>query len=716
MDVYMGTTPMGWQAHKFIKTITFNVTDDCNLACTYCYFVNKSSHSKMTIEIAKKAVDYILTCKEFEVYDGVVWDFIGGEPTIEIELIGQICDYILEKMFDISHKWFYCYKFMMCSNGLLYSSAGVQKLIRKYGSNLQISISIDGTKEKHDMSRVHKDGTGSYEQVVAQIPLWMKQQNIANTKATFAHDDLPMLKDSIIHLWNLGIDTVMANIVFENCWEPEDPIIFKNQLIELADYVLENKLWDKYSVRFFDPNIGHYLPENVKRNNYCGSGIMLAISTTGKFYPCVRFLNSSMENNKEGLCIGDIENGIDSDKLRSFLALDTISQSNEKCLSCEVASGCAWCSGFNYCDSDIDTIYERKTYNCEMHKANVYAAEYFWKKFEEKTNSTSPMRKIRIENDSIYQKYLYVLLDSTSSYFCQYVADSIDINKDMPDEIIKKCINFCDENHMLPIFIGKKAEKYSSYGYYIDTNFLIKADDYNCKVQYNEKCKNLILKRNRSHIPFLSFEVIKIFNQFNNSININVIFEDIGSFQETDFLEYKKQLKEISKYVKSKWEKSEFVNINLLTHILEENHDSACLAGINKFAVGLDGRFYLCPAFYFDHSLRNKFCIGDLDSGINNKYKMICDYNKCSGCRDCGAKQCNKCIYLNLTHTGELCVPPEAECIKSNIEREISIEFMDSIHGIPALKNKILNVDIDRRKYYDPLTEKKNYAMKKYFK
>lgn len=43
------------------KTITFIVTKDCQLACKYCYLVGKNEKERMSWEIAKKAVDYILS-------------------------------------------------------------------------------------------------------------------------------------------------------------------------------------------------------------------------------------------------------------------------------------------------------------------------------------------------------------------------------------------------------------------------------------------------------------------------------------------------------------------------------------------------------------------------------------------------------------------------------------------------------------------------------
>lgn len=69
----------GWQ-FGMAKTITFIVTKDCQLACKYCYLVGKNSKERMSWDVAKAAVDYILD-REDEFREGsVIWDFIGGEP------------------------------------------------------------------------------------------------------------------------------------------------------------------------------------------------------------------------------------------------------------------------------------------------------------------------------------------------------------------------------------------------------------------------------------------------------------------------------------------------------------------------------------------------------------------------------------------------------------------------------------------------------------
>lgn len=50
-----------WKYHSNTpKVITFVVTQDCQLSCKYCYLVDKNQKGRMSIETAKKAVDYIL--------------------------------------------------------------------------------------------------------------------------------------------------------------------------------------------------------------------------------------------------------------------------------------------------------------------------------------------------------------------------------------------------------------------------------------------------------------------------------------------------------------------------------------------------------------------------------------------------------------------------------------------------------------------------------
>lgn len=368
-----------WQS-GMAKNVTFIVTKDCQLACKYCYLVGKNPKERMTWEVAKAAIDYILDLEEDFKEESVIWDFIGGEPFLEIELIDRICDYIKTEMYRRNHHWFNSYRFSFSTNGINYHTDKVQRFIEKNQKHLSIGITIDGTKQKHDLNRVWKDGeSGSYDDVVKNIPLWLKQFPDAATKVTISSPDIQYIKESVLHLYALGIKEVNINCVFEDVWKEGDDKLFENQLTMLADAIIDQNLYKEHACSFFSEFIGKPLDPKRDNQNWCGAGMMLAVDAAGNFYPCTRFAAYSLRN-KPAWIIGDIKEGINNNKLRPFLTLDRITQSPKKCLECEVASGCAWCQGENYDAADTHTVFQRSTAICKMHKARVRANNYYWNK------------------------------------------------------------------------------------------------------------------------------------------------------------------------------------------------------------------------------------------------------------------------------------------------------------------------------------------------
>lgn len=378
-----------WESGK-AKNITFIVTKDCQLACKYCYLVGKNDKEKMEWSIAKQAIDHILLHEEDFQEHSVIWDFIGGEPFLEIDLINKICDYLKMEMFRLDHHWFNSYRFSFSTNGINYDSPKVQSFIAKNREHLSIGITIDGTRKKHDLNRVWKGyaNRGSYDDVVKNIPLWLSQFPEGATKVTISSDDIPFIKESVLHLYSLGIKTVNINVVFEDVWKEGDDDRFEEQLTELADAIIDKGYYEDYACSFFSEYIGKPLDPERDNSNWCGAGRMLAIDAQGNFYPCTRFAAYSLRN-KKPIIIGNVSEGIDRNKLRPFLTLDRVTQSSQKCIDCDVASGCAWCQGENYDAADTSTIYQRSTAICKMHKARVRANNYYWYKLNQKLSLSS---------------------------------------------------------------------------------------------------------------------------------------------------------------------------------------------------------------------------------------------------------------------------------------------------------------------------------------
>lgn len=382
----------GWKVGDS-KSITFIVTKDCQLACKYCYLVGKNSKERLSWKTAKKAIDFLLNHEDDFKEESVIWDFIGGEPFLEIDLIDQICDYIKAEMFRLNHHWFNSFRFSFSTNGINYDSEKVQRFIQKNRNHLSIGITIDGTREKHDLNRIWKtkDGfspkpeeeKGSYDDVVRNIPLWLKQFPNAGTKVTISSADIKYIKDSVLHLYSLGIHEVNINVVFEDVWHEGDDLEFENQLMLLADTIIDNDFYKDYACSFFNEHIGKPLLPVYDNGNWCGAGRMLAVDAAGNFYPCTRFAQYSLRDKKAWI-IGNVNDGIDKNKLRPFLTLDRRTQSTQECFDCEVANGCAWCQGENYDAAETPTAFQRSTAICKMHKARVRANNYYWNKLYRK--------------------------------------------------------------------------------------------------------------------------------------------------------------------------------------------------------------------------------------------------------------------------------------------------------------------------------------------
>ena len=441
----VGTQSEVWKLGA-AQQVTFIVTADCNLRCKYCYITHKSGGNRMNFETAKKFIDYILDNTTMKKQDAVVLDFIGGEPLLEVDLIDQICDYFKLETFKRGMSWYWNYRINTCTNGVNYSDVKVQNFIKKNYGKIYISITLDGTKEKHDMQRVFPNGEGSYDIIRKNVDLWLKQF-IGNTKVTFASDDLSLLKDSIIQLWNDGIKDVSANVVFEDVWKEGDDKIFEDQLKALADYIIDNDLHNKYRCTLFSDSIGGSYAEDDMLSTSCGAGKMMALGPTGDIYPCMRYYDYSL-NNKEGLVIGNIEDGIDFDKVRPFETVMYKYQSDSECLNCEVATGCAFCQGFNYDEADTHTNFQRAKYICKMHKARVRANNYYFAKLYN-------VKGIKRQFTLIQKKSMIFLLDDSYTTFCSHYnnANSNVENKAMSVEMIREGIRYAAETFRKPIFI-----------------------------------------------------------------------------------------------------------------------------------------------------------------------------------------------------------------------------------------------------------------------
>lgn len=371
---------------KLARTVTFAVTDACTLRCTYCYQGVKADHY-MSFETARKFVDLLLEGNAYINPDnspGVILEFIGGEPFLAIELIDQITDYFITQMILRRHPWATRFMISICSNGTLYFNPRVQAYIKKHLHHLSFSISIDGNKQLHDACRVFPDGSGSYDVAMKAVRHFVDVLGgTMGSKMTLCPANIAYTYEAVVALVESGYREIHLNCVYEEGWTLEHARVLYRQLKALADYVLENGLWEQvylsiFEAGFFRPKA----PDDIQ--NWCGGvGDMISVDYTGTIYPCIRYMPNSLGADIQPLVIGHVDHGImatpeERGCVGCLHAVNRRTQSTDECFDCPIAEGCSWCSAYNY--QRFGTVDRRATFICPMHKARALANLYYWNK------------------------------------------------------------------------------------------------------------------------------------------------------------------------------------------------------------------------------------------------------------------------------------------------------------------------------------------------
>lgn len=409
-----------------VRNVTFQVTNDCCCKCSYCYQINKK-HDFMTNDITKNIIDLLFNM--YQNYDddsvinhntkGIVLDFIGGEPLMNLEVIDFACSYFMETCLKLNHDWIKFWRASLISNGKYYFSKNVQNFLKKFNGFLSFAITLDGPKEIHDRCRKYHNNEGNFNDAYAAFKDCQLKFGYNETKVTISPENLLDINTILDFFIYEGVKQINANPIFEHRWTFKESQIFYNELKKIADKNLT--LYNDISISLFEENIGHKMEEyNV--NTWCGgTGKMLAFDPKGNAYPCLRYMESSLGDSQPPLVIGNCFDGIyntpETKKIYTDLcSITRRTQSTDECFYCPVASGCSYCSAYNY--QCFGTANSRSTNICNMHKARVLANVYYWNLYYEKNNINKVFEMNLPKDDAlnfINEKEYNMLLDLVNS-------------------------------------------------------------------------------------------------------------------------------------------------------------------------------------------------------------------------------------------------------------------------------------------------------------
>lgn len=308
-------------------------------------------------------------------------------------------------------------------------------------------------------------------------------------------------------------------------------------------------------------------------------------------------------------------------------------------------------------------------------------------------------------------KYLIILLDDTAVPFCYYRPTKQErrpINLDN----LKKGIFFAMTENLSIQFVYPDyalSEEYCNIIDSIDHIDIKPATFTDADVSvFDTKTlqAGLSFDRERSYVWYTSkeefFENIALVVDIQEKVSrLNISITDIDTFTNEDFNQYKEALQTLSSHLIQLYETGKIPQLNLLTDRLQLNRMNNCNAGVESLTLAPDGKFYICPAFYYNSEYE---AVGDPVTGPIVKNNHLFRLDHAPLCRRCDAYQCRRCVWLNYKTTLEVNTPSHEQCVVAHLERNASRTLLSTLRQQSVY---FPNKEIPEINYLDPFDNQK---------
>lgn len=276
--------------------------------------------------------------------------------------------------------------------------------------------------------------------------------------------------------------------------------------------------------------------------------------------------------------------------------------------------------------------------------------------------------------------HLVILLDDTSISYCHYEIKSqghhlIELND------LKSGIMFAMKENLNIQFVYPNYELPVEYLEVIDS-----IDHSDIKpLEQNKGADVIVLQGWKDEVPdgticviHCTFEELAmnkttVNDWLKRAKRLNIVLTDIDKFKDSDIESYKKTLAVITDGIVDIYSQGRSAQLNLLTDRIMLTEMNNCGAGDSNITLAPNGKFYYCPAFYYDDEKQN---IGNLESGLTIKNPQLLRLDHAPICRHCDAYHCRRCIWMNQQLTMDFNTPSHQQCVVAHLERNASRELM----------------------------------------
>lgn len=180
---------------------------------------------------------------------------------------------------------------------------------------------------------------------------------------------------------------------------------------------------------------------------------------------------------------------------------------------------------------------------------------------------------------------------------------------------------------------------------------------------------------------------------------LNIVVTDIETITDEELKSYAGVLEEFASVLKDEYLAGRMPQLNLLTDRMMLDRPNHCNAGVENITLAPNGKYYLCPAFYYSNP-------DDSIDPQDIKNQQLLRLDHAPLCRHCDAYHCRRCIWLNRKTTLEVNTPSREQCIVAHTEREASRRLLAAIREQAVFMPE---VEIKELNYNDPFEVRKEW-------
>lgn len=180
---------------------------------------------------------------------------------------------------------------------------------------------------------------------------------------------------------------------------------------------------------------------------------------------------------------------------------------------------------------------------------------------------------------------------------------------------------------------------------------------------------------------------------------LNIVITDVETFTDEELKTYASVLDGLASVLKDEYLNGRTPQLNLLTDRMMLTQPNNCNAGVENITLVPNGKFYICPAFYYCDP-------NDSIDPRDIKNLQLLRLDHASLCRRCDAYHCRRCIWLNRKTTLEVNTPSHEQCIVAHTEREAARRLLAAIR---EKADFMPDVEIKELNYNDPFDVRKEW-------